>query len=125
VPNAKMSEKKLVLVVDDDPDSRDSMAQLLELRGYSAVEANNGQNALEILKTMPHFPCLILLDLTMPIMDGHEFLRQRARDPILSDISVVVVSGSLQSGATLEGVEAYLCKPVNIARLVRVVEQYF
>jgi CheY-like chemotaxis protein len=60
----------------------------------------------------------------MPIMDGHEFLKVRARDPILSDIPVVVVSGSLQSGGALEGVVAYLCKPVDIARLVRIVEQY-
>ena len=120
-----MSDKKLVLVVDDDLDSRESMSHLLDLIGYSAVEAENGQNALEILKTMLHFPCLILLDLAMPIMDGRDFLKLRARDPILFAIPVVVVSGSLQSGAALEGVEAYLCKPVNIARLIRIVEQHF
>ena len=60
----------------------------------------------------------------MPIVDGRDFLKLRARDPILFDIPVVVVSGSLQSGAALEGVEAYLCKPVNIARLIRIVEQH-
>jgi two-component system, chemotaxis family, chemotaxis protein CheY len=124
VPNAKIIDKKLVLVIDDDHDSRESMADILDLRGYSAVQAENGQNAFEILKTMLHFPSLILLDLAMPIMDGHEFLKLRARDPILFDIPVVVVSGSLHSGAALEGVEAYLCKPVNIARLVRIVEHY-
>jgi two-component system, chemotaxis family, chemotaxis protein CheY len=119
-----MSDKRLVLVVDDNLDTRESMADILDLRGYSAVQAENGQNALEILRTMLHFPCLILPDLAMPIMDGHEFLKLRARDPILSDIPVVVVSGSLQSGGALEGVVAYLCKPVDIVRLVRIVEQY-
>jgi CheY-like chemotaxis protein len=124
VPNVKMSDKKLVLVVDDDADSRDSVSHSLDLSGYSAVQAENGQSAFEILKTMLHLPCLILLDLAMPIMDGREFLRLRARDRILFDIPVVVVSGSLLAGGALEGVAAYLCKPVNIARLIGIVEQY-
>jgi CheY-like chemotaxis protein len=73
---------------------------------------------------MPHFPCLVVLDLAMPVMDGRGFLKLRAQDPILRDIPVVVVSGNSQSGEPLEGIEAYLRKPVDVDRLIDVIDQH-
>ena len=63
------------------------------------------------------------LDLSMPVMDGRGFLTLRASDPPLRDIPVVVISGNMQSGAPLEGIDAYLCKPVKVDRLIEIIDQ--
>jgi CheY-like chemotaxis protein len=65
--NAKLSDEKVVLVVDDDSSVRESMSELLDAKGYSVLQAENGQKALDVLKEMPHLPCLVVLDLTMPV----------------------------------------------------------
>jgi CheY-like chemotaxis protein len=83
-----------VLVVEDDPDIRDATAILLEDEGYRVHQAENGQRALEALATEP-LPCLILLDLMMPVMDGHEFLEKMAElDPARAKLPVVVMTAA-------------------------------
>ena len=82
----KQLDEKLLLVVDDDSSVRESMSALLDANGYSVQQAENGQRALDLLKTMPHLPGLIVLDLTMPVLDGRGFLKRRAGDPILREI---------------------------------------
>jgi CheY-like chemotaxis protein len=121
--NAKWGDES-VLVVDDDACVREGLCELLNLKGYSVLEAENGQQALEVLKTTLHFPCLVVLDLRMPVLDGRGFLTIRARDPILREIPVVVVSGSPQDGSRLEGIEAYLRKPVDFSDLVRLIPRH-
>ena len=69
-----------------------------------------------------HFPCLILPDLAMPVMDGRGFLKLRAKDPMLRQIPVVVVSGNPPSGEPLNGIDAYLQKPVRFDRLIAIVD---
>jgi len=78
MPNVKTIDQPLVLVVDDDSDVRDSISQLLDAKGYSIIQAENGQKALNILKSTSRIPCLIVLDLVMPVMDGYRFLTLRA-----------------------------------------------
>jgi CheY-like chemotaxis protein len=124
MPNVKTTDHPLVLVVDDDPDVRNSISQLLDAKRYSTIQAENGQKALEILKATPSVPCLIVLDLVMPVMDGYQFLSLRAQDPTLRDIPVVVISGNSRAGATLKEIDAYLTKPVNIDRLIDVIDQH-
>ena len=120
--NGKPINEKLVLVVDDDRSMRESLAGLLDLGGYSVLEAENGQKAVDVLENAAHFPCLILLDLAMPIMDGHGFLKLRAEHPMLRQIPVVVVSGNLRGGEPLNGINAYLQKPVRFDRLIAIVD---
>jgi CheY-like chemotaxis protein len=117
----KPVDEKVVLVVDDDRDVRESLSNLLAAEGYSVLEADNGQNALELLEGGSHFPRVILLDLAMPVMDGRRFLELRAADTMLHRIPVVVVSGNSPSGEPLDGIEAFLRKPVDAARLLRIV----
>jgi CheY-like chemotaxis protein len=121
--NGKPVNEKLVLVVDDDRSLRESLSRLLDMEGYSVLEADNGQKALEVLEKAAHFPCLILLDLAMPIMDGRGFLKLRAKDPMLREIPVVVVSGNPPSGEPLDGIDAYLQKPVRFDRLIAIVDR--
>jgi len=71
-----------VLLVDDDRDIRETLSELLDASGYAVLQAENGQIALDVLKTTPRFPCVVVLDLSMPVLDGREFLRLRASDPI-------------------------------------------
>jgi CheY-like chemotaxis protein len=120
--NGKPVNEKLVLVVDDDRSVRESLSKLLDAAGYSVLEVENGQKALEVLEKAAHFPCLILLDLAMPVMDGRGFLKLRAKDPMLRQIPVVVVSGNPPSGEPLNGIDAYLQKPVRFDRLIAIVD---
>jgi CheY-like chemotaxis protein len=117
-------DDETVLVVDDDPDIRETLSELLDANGYEVLEAENGQIALDVLKNTPRFPCVVLLDLSMPVLDGREFLRRRASDPILRRIPVVVVSGSNQPADPIEGIDEYLRKPVKFERLIEVIEHY-
>jgi CheY-like chemotaxis protein len=120
--NGKPIKEKLVLVVDDDRTVRESLSGLLDMEGYSVLAAENGQTALDILKKGIYFPCLILLDLAMPIMDGRGFLKLRAKDPMLRQIPVVVVSGEPPRGEQLGGIEGYLQKPVRFDRLIATID---
>ncbi|MGA8643378.1 response regulator [Candidatus Binatus sp.] len=122
--NAKAVDERLVLVVDDDSGNRETMSELLDNKGYSVLQAENGQRALDILKKNPQHPCLVVLDMAMPIMDGRGFLKRRAHDPDLRNIPVVVVSGNSQKGAPLQGIDAYFRKPVDVERLIEVIDQH-
>ncbi len=77
------TQVETILVVDDDSLLRESISLFLDANSYCVLEAENGQAALEVLKTAPRFPCLVMLDLLMPILDGQQFLTQRAQDPLL------------------------------------------
>ena len=81
-----------ILVVDDDRDIRDSLVELLTEHGYPAIGAGNGVEALEILRTSASPPCLILLDLMMPVMDGREFRERQLENPAWTAIPVIVIS---------------------------------
>jgi CheY-like chemotaxis protein len=122
--NTKLTNEDIVLVVDDDPFVRESLSELLDAKGYSVLQAENGQKAIEVLKKTPRFPCLVVLDLAMPVMDGRAFLKERAADPALRDIPVVVVSGNVKPEEEIEGIDAFLRKPVKVDRLLKIIDQH-
>jgi CheY-like chemotaxis protein len=111
-----------VLVVDDDADIRETIAELLEDEGYSAVSAANGVEALRLLRA-GFVPSLILLDLMMPLMDGYSCRAELRCDPVLSSITVVVIT----AGATIRHHEldvAAICrKPLDLTSLLAIVGQ--
>lgn len=82
----------VVLIVEDDADIRATMCEALEDNGYKAVPAANGMEALAYLRSNNERPCLILLDLMMPVMDGQTFRAEQRADPALASIPVVVIS---------------------------------
>jgi CheY-like chemotaxis protein len=124
MPMPKMIEDGAVLVVDDDPDTREVLSELLDASGLKVLQAENGKIALEVLRKTPRFPRLVLLDLSMPVLDGRGFLERRAQDPLLRDIPVVVISASNQSAEKLEGIEEFLRKPVKVERLMEIIDHY-
>lgn len=112
-----------VLVVEDDPDQRDAVMLALQQAGYEVVAAADGLEALELLHAGMK-PCLILLDLMMPEMDGVQFRKEQLKSAATADIPVVVVSafGQRTRARSLQ-VADYLSKPVEIDQLVAVVDR--
>jgi CheY-like chemotaxis protein len=84
---------KSVLLVEDDPLIRGAMQMVLEWEGYRVAWAANGRQALDLLRTSER-PSFILLDLTLPVLDGWRFREGQQRDPALAAIPVVVVSAA-------------------------------
>lgn len=85
------TEEKRVLIVEDDPDMRLTLSNYIDGAGINIRSADNGETALEIIKTS--IPNLILLDLMMPRMDGHQFLKIIKEDERYQSIPVIVVTG--------------------------------
>jgi|SRR5687768_2166241 CheY-like chemotaxis protein len=115
-----------ILVVDDDDAIRLVISTLLAEEGYLVTEAANGQAALTQLQTSTPLPCVIILDLMMPIMSGWEFLRIRQTDPVVQRIPVVAISASravADSVATLNVQEA-LAKPIDLEHLLSILQRY-
>jgi len=114
-----------VLVVDDDADSRDTLADLLRAYGYEAVTAANGEEALAILREGEP-PCLILLDLRMPVMSGWEFRRRQLADLDLASIPILVTTGVAPGSVEAKDlrVDVYLPKPFDVDLLLDVVRRY-
>ncbi|MBC7545053.1 MAG: response regulator, partial [Candidatus Sericytochromatia bacterium] len=81
-----------ILIVEDDIDIRETLAEILADEGYSVASAANGLDAISYLQTEA-MPCVILLDLMMPVMSGWEFRAKQQQDPTLAGIPVVVLSG--------------------------------
>jgi two-component system OmpR family response regulator len=114
-----------ILVVDDDPDIRQLVAELLRLSSYDAVTASSGVEAIERLARGEH-PSLVLLDVQMPELDGWETLRRIRADAALDGLPVVLCT--VKSSATdtalgwTLGCDGYVVKPFAIADLIAEVE---
>jgi DNA-binding response OmpR family regulator len=113
-----------VLVVDDAPDSADSLAALLDLCGYDCEAQLNGDAALASARGQP--PDIVLLDLRMPRMDGFEFVRRLREVEGCDLVPVVMISGfSLGECRALArelGVAHFFVKPVDLKRLLNAIE---
>ena len=109
-----------VLVVDDEPDNLEVVAETIEYKGAQVKTAPNGQIALEILKDFP--ANLILTDLSMPVMDGWVMRSHVKSDPNLSNIPLLALSAHAIAGdqqrALEAGFDGYMTKPVNIHTLL-------
>lgn len=108
-----MAEHPKILIVDDEPFNLDYLEQELEDMGYETLSANNGKEALEVVKT--ESPDMILLDIMMPVMDGFETLARLKAEKDWRDIPVVVISATDDLGSVVKGIELgaedYLPKP--------------
>ena len=115
-----------ILIVDDNEDIRVSLAMVLEQYGYTTAAADNGAVALAMLQSDHLTPCLILLDLNMPVMSGVEFRHRQERDPALADIPVVIYSGTddVRTVAKSLNIPHYFQKPLNLDALLGLVRQH-
>jgi CheY-like chemotaxis protein len=115
-----------ILVIDDEISICDMLAEVLTDEGYGVVTASNGREAMNVLRQGNEPPCVILLDLMMPVMTGWEFRKEQQQDPALAAIPVVVLSAvqNIKTEATALGAAAHISKPINFATLLDTVERY-
>jgi CheY-like chemotaxis protein len=113
-----------VLVIDDDRDIRETLQEILEGEGYRVATARNGAEGLTSARQLR--PCMILLDLFMPVMDGTEFRREQLADAALAEIPVVIVSAAagLEERIAELRVAAHLEKPLDVEVLFDTVARY-
>jgi CheY-like chemotaxis protein len=113
---------KIVLVVDDDDDLRATLCEALESEGYRAAAAADGAQALAYLRAFPR-PCVILLDLMMPNMNGWQFRAEQMRDPQLAEICTVVMTANANvQGAPIQA-DHFLWKPVGLNQILEAIEE--
>lgn len=110
-----------ILLVEDDDDIRELFAEVLREAGYVVHEAENGRVALDRLEQVG--PCLVLLDLMMPVMSGPELLRALHRSNRLHSLAVVALSAG-GSAADVPEADRFLQKPIDPDHLLRVVGEY-
>ncbi|MCP3139916.1 response regulator [Pyxidicoccus xibeiensis] len=111
-----------ILVVEDDQDIREAVAELLELEGYTVHSASNGQEGLSVLATLRQ-PCLILLDLMMPVLTGYEFLERLRVTGTQSLVPVLIMTASHVTEPPT-GAAGLLRKPVEMTQLLAAISRY-
>lgn len=109
-----------ILLVEDNEMNRDMLARRLQRRGYEVLLAEDGQQAVDTTRT--EAPDLVLMDLSLPVMDGWEATRQLKADQATADIPVIALTAhaleSDRSRALEIGCDAFETKPVDIGRLL-------
>jgi CheY-like chemotaxis protein len=112
-----------ILVVEDDKDLRESLSDALRLEGYEVVSVEHGEAALRHLGTGAR-PCVILLDLMMPVMDGWTFRSAILKDQGLATIPVVVMTAANLARAKAVAADALLFKPLEMDTVVDAVHEH-
>jgi CheY-like chemotaxis protein len=117
---------KVVMLVEDDDEARESLGELLEEAGYTAMVAENGSAAWKLLEERQGHCDVILLDLMMPVMNGWDFRRKQRADPRFSAIPVVVMSAGAHMASVADelGAADYIPKPIEIGVLLEMLQRH-
>src|SRR4051812_48407004 len=118
-----MTACKKLLIVEDDEAIRHMMQDVLEIEGYEIVTAADGQEGLELLRSSDETPCVIILDMMMPRMNGWQFLDEQRLDPRFSGIPVIVCSAYTESAKAVRP-SAFVAKPVQLPSLTNAVRSF-
>lgn len=114
---------KTILIVDDEPDLRDALAQILRDEGYHTETAATGLEALDKLRWGLR-PMVVLLDMQMRVMTGWDFRKEQQREPALAAIPVVAMTAGHWKKQDLSDFAARIDKPIDIDRLRSVLGQF-
>ena len=119
--NKTNTDRPCVLLVDDYPDAREMYSEYLQYSGFDVIEAGNGIEALQ--QAIEREPDIILMDLSLPVMDGWEATRRLKADARTASIPVVALTGhalaGISEGAKKAGCDAFVTKPCLPEDLVR------
>lgn len=120
----KKTSKTRILVVDDEPNIVQTLQDRLEMNEYEVFTAGNGREGLKRFEDeRPH---VILLDVIMPIMDGHEMLEALRKQPGGQDVSVIMLTARSQTQdiarANACGIDDYIVKPFDLSELLEKIE---
>jgi len=115
-----VSHESIILVVEDEEESRETLREFLELEGYSVRTAGNGREALDALSSDGDKICIVLLDLFMPVMDGWQVIDTLRADGRLASTKVVIItSAAHRAPADLPVFE----KPLDLDKVMSAVER--
>lgn len=115
-------KKNKVLIIEDDHDIRVCFRDILESNNFEISSATNGRDAFGLLHSMKEIPDVIVTDLSMPFMDGNEFVTLKNRDEKFRDIPVIIVSAHVQKVAVAD---VYVMpKPVDLEMFVHQVREH-
>lgn len=117
-----MTQQGAVLAVDDDPSILDLMTDILAGEGYRVLAAQNGAEALRVLEG--DRPCVVLLDMRMPTLDGWGFAAAMRDRGLRYPLVVVTAAENARAWAQEIGADAYLAKPFQLSELLRIVERF-
>ena len=117
------AQRCLVAIIEDDTEFRNMLRDLLEEENYQVVAVANGAEALEALHG-ERVPNVILLDVSMPVMDGFDFLRFRNDDPRLAAVPVVLVTNAKPHERPTIGVNDVVRKPIDIDEVLFAIRRY-
>ena len=114
-----------ILLVEDNEINRDMLSRRLARRGFEVLIAENGQSGVDL--TVSERPDLVLMDMSLPVMDGWEATRRLKADPNTSAIPIIALTAHAMASDREQALEAgcddYDSKPVDLSRLVRKIEQ--
>jgi CheY-like chemotaxis protein len=121
-----LNTNRLILVVDDDDDLRETLVDALSFEGLTVDSARNGQEAIQWLREHREASCLVVLDLMMPVMDGKTFLAVTAADPLLAKVPVIALTanGDCEELRASTRVADCLSKTVPLSDLVAAIESH-
>ena len=122
-PMAGATSAPVIVVVEDDHDSRVLLRSLLEAEGYTVESAADGRVAIQLLSSLPAVPKLVIVDLNMPVMDGWELIAYLRQHPELSTIPVGIQSAD-EDSTLPDGVAFVLNKPIDVNALLAVVRHH-
>jgi two-component system alkaline phosphatase synthesis response regulator PhoP len=118
------AKRAKILVVDDEPNIIQTLQDRLEMNDYNVISACNGKEGLD--KAINEKPDIILLDVIMPIMDGHEMLERLRKTEAGKNIAVIMLSARSQTDdiarASSCGIEDYIIKPFDLSELLAKIE---
>jgi two-component system cell cycle response regulator DivK len=122
----QMTEKSIILYVEDNYDNRVLVRRVLEFAGYAMAEASNAEDAMQKIHSMR--PSLILMDINMPDMDGYALTARIKATPGFASVPIVAVTANVMRGdreRSLEaGCDGYIQKPIDIDTLTQQIERF-
>ncbi len=122
-----MTEGKTIFHIEDNNENRLLVRRLLQASGYKVIEAENASKARELLSTC--LPDLILMDISMPDVDGYTLTNELKTTPRLMEVPIVAITANVMKGdreRTLNaGCDGYIEKPIDIDRFIEQVERFF
>jgi CheY-like chemotaxis protein len=114
---------KTILVIEDADDLRELFVGIIGARGYRAIGAEHGKEALEILAALESEPCLILMDMMMPVMDGPELLNALRKTHRIASLPIVILSAQ-SPGPEGDDAKKVVKKPISSQGLLALVEEF-
>lgn len=118
------TNNKSILVIEDNIDIQESLKATLELEGYNVFTADNGKEAIDHLEKIPT-PCLILLDLMMPVMNGWEFVEEFQKIDKYSNIPIILLSAYSERAKDIPLIKEIFSKPMNFKILLERVKCHY